>query len=69
MKRLLYDKPRDEVVSDNTDTDKITHGVDCTKEPHIQHGNRGYLHSATDDGPYDVDGHTYCGRCHRWVGE
>lgn len=24
----------------------------------------GYLHAADDDGPYDVDGVAYCGRCH-----
>lgn len=30
--------------------------------------NTGYLHSAVDDRPYDVDGLTYCGRCHGFLG-
>ena len=39
----------------------LRHGFDCGKVPHEAEG---YLHSATDDGPYDVDGVRYCGRCH-----
>ena len=39
----------------------MRHGFDCGKVPHEAEG---YLHSATDDSPYDVDGLTYCGRCH-----
>ena len=39
------------------------HGVTCTKRTHTQ-GQGGYLHGQEDDGPYDVDGVTYCGRCH-----
>lgn len=39
----------------------VTHGVDCNKEPHK---GGGYLHSVAEDGPYDVDGVPYCGRCH-----
>ena len=38
------------------------HGYDCDK---VQHSGTGYLHAETDDGPYDVDGCLYCGRCHR----
>lgn len=38
-----------------------THGRDCPKVPHT---GAGYLHSAEDDGRYDVDGVWYCGRCH-----
>ncbi len=34
----------------------------CKRVPHF---GTGYLHGADDDGPYDVDGDTYCGRCHR----
>lgn len=36
------------------------HGVDCPKKPHTG----GELHGEDDDTPYDVDGCTYCGRCH-----
>ena len=35
----------------------------CEKVPHTRDG---YLHSEDDDGPYDVDGVKYCGRCHRY---
>lgn len=45
----------------------LVHGIDCPKEPHQKNGigqSRGYLHSERDDTPYDVDGATYCGRCH-----
>jgi len=41
------------------------HGADCEKAPHNSNG--GYLHAAEDDSPYNVDGLTYCGRCHRWM--
>lgn len=40
----------------------VRHGLECEK---VLHGEReGFLHSATDDTPYDVDGVRYCGRCH-----
>jgi hypothetical protein len=35
----------------------------CGKVPHDQRAG-GYLHGEDDDGPYDVDGVLYCGRCH-----
>jgi hypothetical protein len=41
------------------------HGRDC---PKVQHVGGGYLHDADDDGSYDVDGVSYCGRCHGWMG-
>lgn len=41
----------------------VRHGADCEKVPHNEKG--GYLHAAEDDSPYDVDGVSYCGRCHR----
>lgn len=41
------------------------HGVNCPKAPH---GAGGFLHLPEDDGPYDVDGVKYCGRCHSWLG-
>lgn len=41
------------------------HGIDCRKVPH---SGDGYLHAEDHDGPYDVDGVTYCGRCHAWLG-
>jgi len=37
------------------------HGVNCAKAPH--HG--GNLHSENDDAPFEVDGVSYCGRCHK----
>lgn len=42
------------------------HGVSCPKAEHGATG--GYQHQPDDDGPYDVDGVTYCGRCHGWMG-
>lgn len=41
------------------------HGRDC---PKVEHVGAGYLHDAADDRPYDVDGVSYCGRCHGWMG-
>lgn len=40
------------------------HGRDCAKAPHI---GTGHLHDAKDDRPFDVDGVTYCGRCHEYL--
>lgn len=40
------------------------HGVDCEK---VRHVGGGYLHSLTDDSPYEVDGIVYCGRCHKYL--
>lgn len=37
------------------------HGVDCDKAPH----RGGNLHAESDDTPFDVDGVSYCGRCHK----
>lgn len=45
----------------NSYGEKIIHGVNCQKVIHI--GN-GHLHSGDDNKPYDVDGCSYCGRCH-----
>lgn len=45
----------------------VRHGINCRKVPHCFRGD-GYLHMESDDGPYDVDGVTYCGRCHAWIG-
>ena len=39
----------------------IRHGVDCGKVAHV---GVGYMHSEDDDTHYDVDGLSYCGRCH-----
>lgn len=33
----------------------------CPKVPHI---GMGYMHEEDDDGPFVIDGVTYCGRCH-----
>lgn len=43
------------------------HGVDCPKKSHRTQGGtiiQGMLHSEHDDTPYNVDGCSYCGRCH-----
>ena len=48
----------------------ITHGMNCKKVEHNT-GNMpdyGYLHENGADTPYDVDGVTYCGRCHEYIG-
>ena len=42
--------------------ESVAHGIDCPKAKHGPEG--GYLHGEDDDTPYDVDGCTYCGRCH-----
>ena len=42
-------------------TSPVIHGRTCEKAPHVREG---YLHDASDDTPYDVDGVRYCGRCH-----
>ena len=42
----------------------VHHGRDC---PKIVHLGAGYLHGPNDDEPYNVDGVTYCGRCHGWL--
>jgi hypothetical protein len=34
----------------------------CPKAAHSNQG--GYLHGEDDDSPYNVDGVSYCGRCH-----
>lgn len=42
----------------------IQHGVNCMKSEHV---GDGYLHDEGDDRSYDVDGITYCGRCHHVI--
>lgn len=42
------------------------HGLTCVKVPHDKRSG-GYMHASDDDGLYDVDGVTYCGRCHEVV--
>ena len=42
----------------------VTHGKTCRKAKHI---GAGYLHGEDHDGPYDVDGMLYCGRCHHYL--
>jgi hypothetical protein len=41
----------------------VLHGLDCIKTPHCD-PEGGYLHGERDDSAYDVDGVSYCGRCH-----
>ncbi len=43
----------------------VRHGIDCKKAVHL---GEGYLHHAEDNGPYDVDGLVYFGKCHEWLG-
>lgn len=50
-------------IGDMPETGTVTHGVNCPKIPHIC-SRTGWLHGEKDDGPYDVDGVLYCGRCH-----
>lgn len=40
----------------------MVHGVSCPKVRHDSTDS--YMHRKDDDGPYDVDGVNYCGRCH-----
>lgn len=47
-----------------TSVSKKWHGVNC---PKVAHDGVGYLHAFDDDGPYDVDGVPYCGRCHLYL--
>lgn len=42
----------------------VRHGIDCRKS---EHQGEGYMHGASDDSPYSVDGLTYCGRCHHHI--
>jgi len=42
----------------------VKHGETCRKVAHV---DGGYEHGADDDRPYDVDGVTYCGRCHEYI--
>lgn len=39
----------------------VIHGKTCEKVHHVWSG---WVHAPDDDGPYDVDGVSYCGRCH-----
>ena len=50
-------------VTRDANRDANIHGVTCTKRTHTP-AQGGYLHGPEDDRPYDVDGLTYCGRCH-----
>lgn len=40
---------------------KPVHGSTCEK---VKHTGGDYSHGHNDNGPYDVDGVKYCGRCH-----
>jgi hypothetical protein len=46
--------------------ERIVHGKNC---PKVRHLGTGFLHDIDDDGPYDVDGCWYCGRCHYTIAE
>lgn len=40
----------------------MRHGVNCSKVKHETWHY--YMHASDDDTPYNVDGVSYCGRCH-----
>lgn len=40
----------------------MRHGVNCPKVKHETWHY--YMHASDDDTPYNVDGVSYCGRCH-----
>lgn len=40
----------------------VQHGVYCEKVPHTE--DDGFTHSEADDGPYEMNGTVFCGRCH-----
>lgn len=42
---------------------EVRHGETCKKNLHRSNSSA-YLHGPEDDTLYDVDGATYCGRCH-----
>lgn len=45
--------------------DGVRHGIDCHKVLHISMSpHQAWQHESNDDGPFDVDGVRYCGRCH-----
>lgn len=44
------------------DSMHLEHGFTC---PKVQHDGLGHQHGPEDDAPYDVDGVSYCGRCHQ----
>ncbi len=53
------------VAADCPNERLVMHGHNCQKVEHIF--KIGYMHSEDDDTPYDVDGVTYCGRCHTFL--
>lgn len=42
----------------------LVHGITCKKQQHV---GTGHLHSVDHDGPYQVVGLHYCGRCHIYL--
>ncbi len=44
----------------------VWHGKTCQRQEHTKGG---YGHDFDDDSPYDVDGVSYCGRCHHCLDE
>jgi hypothetical protein len=52
-------------VTNETD---ILHGVNCPKRDHDDSDEWARSsHRADDDGPVDLGGAMYCGRCHVWL--
>jgi hypothetical protein len=45
---------------------RLEHGKDCPKVPHSPEVP--YCHEVSWDGDYEIDGVSYCGRCHYWLG-
>lgn len=58
-------KVRTEKVHLHKHPTTVRHGIACPKVVHK--AGISYEHGPTDDRPYDVDGVTYCGRCHSFL--
>lgn len=51
-------------VGGYTTEPEVIHGKTCPKADH-ETTSLGYYHTAEYDGPFDMQGFFYCGRCHR----
>lgn len=62
-----YNEQRsDELIAKQQKLAAVRHGVNCPKVAHFDFtDSHGHLHEPDDDTPYDVDGCSYCGRCHQ----
>lgn len=58
---LMADLEQSVAAAKEARTRRLQPTLSCPKAPHT---GTGYLHAEDDDRPYDIDGVTYCGRCH-----